>query len=250
MRDAAGDVVRRLTGPTGSGFHRVAWDLRYPDLSPFQPEQMGEEDDDDGGFLAAPGTYTVSLAKRVDGVVTDLGKSQSFEVVPMRSRGYPGAEPAAVAAFLREFAQLQGVVQATHTLFHDTEEKIGAIKGALMRSMVPDSALDDEVREIESRVVGLHDILAGNDRRDDEYADPGPVTVMRRLGVVSMGNFMSTYGPTPMHRRQLEIAREEFAELRDAFDRILSEEIPALEQRLDAAGVPWSPGRGLPGSSR
>ena len=28
--DATGNVVRRLTGPVTAGFHRVAWDLRYP----------------------------------------------------------------------------------------------------------------------------------------------------------------------------------------------------------------------------
>ncbi len=246
VRDVAGEVVRRLTGPTGAGFHRVAWDLSYPALGPFDPEQMGGDDDDDGGFLAAPGSYTVELAKRVDGVVTDLGEKQGFEVVPMRSRGLPGAEPAEVAAFLRQLAETQRVVQATHTVFHDTEEKLSAMRGALTRSMVPGNALDDEVREIEARVVALHDRLAGNDRRDDEYADPGPVTVLRRLGVVSLGNFLSTYGPTPMHRRQFEIAQEEFAELHAAFERILSDEMPALERRLDEAGVPWSPGRQLP----
>ncbi|MGB5815233.1 MAG: glycosyl hydrolase, partial [Thermoanaerobaculia bacterium] len=30
VRDKAGDVVRRIAGPAGSGFHRVAWDLHYP----------------------------------------------------------------------------------------------------------------------------------------------------------------------------------------------------------------------------
>ena len=30
VRDQSGNVVRRLHGPTGKGFHRVAWDLSYP----------------------------------------------------------------------------------------------------------------------------------------------------------------------------------------------------------------------------
>ena len=29
ITDAAGDVVRRITGPRDAGLHRVAWDLRY-----------------------------------------------------------------------------------------------------------------------------------------------------------------------------------------------------------------------------
>ena len=34
VTDDAGNVVRRLTGPAGAGFHRVAWDLRYPPADP------------------------------------------------------------------------------------------------------------------------------------------------------------------------------------------------------------------------
>src|SRR5262249_20227671 len=30
VTDEAGQVVKRITGSTGAGFHRVAWDLRYP----------------------------------------------------------------------------------------------------------------------------------------------------------------------------------------------------------------------------
>ena len=29
VRDAAGNVVRRITAATGKGYHRVAWDLRH-----------------------------------------------------------------------------------------------------------------------------------------------------------------------------------------------------------------------------
>ncbi len=35
IRDSQGTVVRKLEGPAKAGFHRVAWDLRYPDSSPW-----------------------------------------------------------------------------------------------------------------------------------------------------------------------------------------------------------------------
>ena len=34
VRDRDGEVVRRLEGPITAGLHRVAWDLRYPDVEP------------------------------------------------------------------------------------------------------------------------------------------------------------------------------------------------------------------------
>ncbi len=35
VRDSNGEVVRKLEGPAKAGFHRVAWDLRYPESSPW-----------------------------------------------------------------------------------------------------------------------------------------------------------------------------------------------------------------------
>ncbi len=246
VRNGAGDVVRRLQAPVTAGLHRVAWDLRYPDPSPYLPEEERGGPFERTGFLVAPGAYSVSMAKRVDGVVTDLGKSQTFQVVPLRERGLEGAEPEVVAAFWRELAEMDRVAEASRALFRETEAKLAAMKGALMQSTVPNQELDARVRDIERRVKALHERLAGNERRDS-YGDPGPVHVMRRLGVVGIGNSLSTYGPTEMHRRQFEIAQQDFAGIRSEFASILETEMPALEADLDAAGVPWSTGRGVPG---
>ncbi len=246
VSDSGGNVVRRVETPGTAGISRVAWDLAYPNPAPFDPEAGGGGPFGNAGHLVAPGTYTVRMAKRVDGKVTDLGKSQSFEVVPMRERGLKGAEPAVVVAFWREMAEMDRVAEATHTLFHETEAKLKAIKGALLQSTASNHELGDRTRGIERRVIALHERLAGNDRRDN-FGDPGPVSVLQRLGAVGIGNFLSTYGPTAMHKRQFEIAQEDFAEIQSGFKAILEQEMPALEAGLDAAKVPWSTGRAIPG---
>jgi hypothetical protein len=245
VRDADGNVVRRLEAPGKAGIHRVAWDLTYPNLGPYDPDRGGGFMGPNTGPLVAPGTYSVSMAKRVDGVVTDLGQSQTFEVVQLEERGLKGAEPAVVAAFWKRLAEMNRVTEATHDLFHETEEKLETIRGALMSSTVNDNALDDQVRDIERRMMALHETLAGNDRREN-FGDPGPRSVLARLGSVGIGTGLSTYGPTAMHKRQFEIAEQEFEEIHSAFEAILNNEIPALEAALDAAGVPWSSGRALP----
>ena len=38
VKDEEGNVVRRLTAPAKAGFHRVAWDLRFPPSNPVQLE--------------------------------------------------------------------------------------------------------------------------------------------------------------------------------------------------------------------
>ena len=44
VKNASGQVVRRLSGPGGSGLHRVSWDLRWPGYRPVT-----------GGEARAPG---------------------------------------------------------------------------------------------------------------------------------------------------------------------------------------------------
>ncbi len=84
--------------------------------------------------------------------------------------------------------------------------------------------------------------MRGN-RRRSRYNDAEPISVARRLGTVEGGASRSSYGPTAMHREQYELAKAQFTEVRAMLDGILNEELPALERALDAAGVPWTPGR-------
>ena len=49
-----------------------------------------------------------------------------------------------------------------------------------------------------------------------------------------------------MHRRAFEIAGEEFDELEPKIRQLLEVDLPALEAKMEEAGVPWSPGRPLP----
>ena len=58
------------------------------------------------GPLAVPGTYRVSLAKRVDGETTPLGEAQSFNVVSISKSALPGASPEQMTAFVLRVDEL------------------------------------------------------------------------------------------------------------------------------------------------
>jgi hypothetical protein len=249
IRDADGDVVRRHVGPVTAGFHRVAWDLRYPLLDPVtRQDQTSEEDEQPAsGILAAPGSYSVSLAKWQDGAATELGARQDFEVIRMRQGTLAGSSPDERVAFMTDVAELERDVLAAGAAIDEAQVRLEGIKQALMRSTAADTSLDAEVQALERQLAELEFRLIGDERRS-EMGDPGPVSIKRRIQVVLTGNQVSTYGPTATHRRSLEIATEQFAEVRAELDRLLEVELPALQKSLDAAGVPWTPGRGVPGA--
>jgi photosystem II stability/assembly factor-like uncharacterized protein len=247
VRDAQGEVVRRLTGPVKAGFHRVAWDLERPatDAAPARPRGEGDFGGDDGGALAPPGTYTVSLAKLQDGVLTDLGRSESFEVVPLREGTLPAAPPTEVAAFLAGLDDLDRAVKGATALIAETKRRIEGVQDALMRSTIADAALQAEADALRKRLLALEEDLSG-DRRRSRFGDDGPPSIVARLRVAQRGTRSSTYGPSPTHRQSLDIAREGFAALRAGLTRLIETDLPAIERRLEEAGAPWTPGRGVP----
>lgn len=252
VRDAEGNVIRHLTGPTEAGIHRVHWSLTYPSTDPWTPRDANAEADPyaargaDDGVLVAPGTYTVQLATRVDGKLVESGKAQTFEVVPLRKGGtLPGASPSELVAFNRGVAETQRAVGSAQRVLEDTQRRLEPIRETLDRSTVSGSTLRNKVRAMERQVADMRERLSGNERRDMAN-DPGPVSISRRLSVVDMGVEYSLHGPTTMHREMYEIAKQAFDELRQELNQLVTTDLPALERELDKAGVPWTPGRPVP----
>jgi hypothetical protein len=189
----------------------------------------------------------VHLATRVDGTLIDSGKSQTFNVVPLRDGGtLPGASPSELAEFNRDFAETHRAISGARRALGDTSQRVKAIIQALDRSTVDEDGLGDQARAMAARIADMEERLSGNERRDMAN-DPGPVSISRRLWVVEMGVEYSLHGPTAMHREMYDIATRAFADLRQELNRMIETDLPALERRLDDAGVPWTPGRAVPG---
>ncbi|MEL7450170.1 MAG: glycosyl hydrolase [Pseudomonadota bacterium] len=247
VTDSGGNVVRHVEGPAKKGFNRVAWDLRYPLVDPWKPESQ-DAYITPLGVLAAPGRYSVELFLRVNGVTTSTGQKHAFDVVSIREATLPGSPPDVVVAFARDVAELQRQADGAVALIDETKTRLGAIRDALMRSTAGDATLDRLARDMQVQLHELRDRLAGNQKRGI-MGDPGPVSINQRLQVASIGNRFGNYGPTPTHRRAYEIARDEFGEVQPALQKLATDALPALEERLEAAGVPWTPGR-VPGGGR
>jgi hypothetical protein len=249
VRNQAGEVIRRLTGPSAEGFHRVAWDLRYPSTAAQAESPKSKTDDDessrDSGWLAPPGAYTVSLSKRIGGTVTELGETQPFEVKPLRKGVLEGSTPAETQGFLNQVAEFERAVTAAGLAISKAFERLDLMQEALARSKTDPTVLDADLANIKAQLYRLEEALQGNRSRAG-VGEAVPHTILRRLNVVKTGNRFSTYGPTPTHRRSLEIAQSEFAPLLEALRQLLEIDLPDFEARMEEAGVPWTPGRPLP----
>ncbi len=240
VRDAEGNVVRRLRGKTRAGIHRVAWDFRYP---PYRPTQLKSEGGN--GPLALPGTYTVSLAKRVDGVLTELVPPTEFEVEPLGRSSLPPQDRAAVLAFQKQTGELQRAVMGANEAAKEAANRLKYIKATIENTPTLDPALWQEARALELHLMDLSERINGDPTRR-RRSEPAMRGIMARINQIVRGHWSATTGPTQTHRKNYEIAAEEFGEILDDLRQLIETDLPALERKLEEAGAPWTPGRGVP----
>ena len=109
-----------------------------------------------------------------------------------------------------------------------------------------DANLRAQAHHIERRAKLLKDRVAGNEARGF-MGDPGPVPINRRLQIASFGPNANVYGPTATQEQSVDIAEKQLGQATQEMQQ-LNADMRTLEEALDEAGVPWSPGRTMPGS--
>ncbi len=241
VKDTRDNVVRVIEAPVEAGFHRIAWDLRYPPLEAWVPEE--EREDNTAGVLVAPGRFSVTMAKRVDGVVTSLGNPQSFDVISIREPTLPGTTQEQRVVFENQADELRRAVDGTVKAIDEIALELDAIKEVLARSTA-DASLYEIANSIQQRVAIQRDRLSNNEARAI-YKEFDEMPVESRLFHARFRSRMSAYGPTPEQRESLDIARSIYADARQQLSELFDVEYAGLKVALDAAGVPWSPGRGI-----
>ena len=251
IRDADGNIVNTVNGSTSRGMRRATWNYRYPGYNPVTGGGGGF-----GGFggfgggggngpMALPGSYTVSLSQRVDGEVTELAGPVPFEIAPMGRSAIPPQDRAAVLAFQRQTGELLRAVSGTQRVAAAAMARVTAMKRALDRWPSADPTLRQEARALELRLLDLQETLNGSRTRASR-AEPEMPGIVARVNQVVRGHWNGLHGPTQTHREQYRIANDAFTALYPDMRQLIETDLPALETRLEAAGVPWTTGRALP----
>ncbi|MEO1652458.1 MAG: glycosyl hydrolase, partial [Bacteroidota bacterium] len=245
VTDQSGEVVRKLKGPAKKGIHRVAWDLTRPSASAISLNTPPRPQEEDGGWMVGPGTYTVTLSKEINGVISQLSDPQTFEVVPMRKGALSGASPQQVAAFWKSLEDMDKQLSATRLTLRKSMNKVKAMQIALNKAQNKPGELEQKLYSLRMKMMEMDVEMNGN-RSKQQVGEKNAPTIQDRIGTAQIGTFMSTYGPTPMHKRSLEIAQKQLAEIKKGLAQMVNQEIPTIEKALLDAGAPWVEGQAYP----
>jgi len=239
-----GSIINQVVAPATAGFNRVAWDLRYPSVEPWEPVAEGEEPHEGAGILIVPGSYSVSMHKRVDGVMTDLGQKQTFNVVSIRPDPVlAGSTQQQRVLFEAQVDELMRAAMGSSTAVDAVIAELDAVKATLHRSMT-DGSLYELANTIQQGLRESGEKLTGNELRDF-YNDLEIMSVGARLWHARFDPTSSAHGPTAAQKESLRIARKLYDETVAELTQLVDVDYAALKEAMDIAKVPWTPGRGL-----
>ncbi len=244
VRDDVGEVVRRITGSRNKGVHRATWNLRYASLGPAVAGGGGGGGrrfrGGSSGPYALPGTYTVTISKQVDGVVTEITEPVSFEVVPLGLGTFEAEDRAAVLAFQKKVGRLQRAVQGASRAAREAGTRVASIEVALPRTPAADPGMIKEVHDLEQRLNEINVTLNGDSTRRRRQ-EASPPSISQRVSQAVQWSVTSA--PSQTQQDAYRLAGEAFTDLLADLRDLMENDLAALEKKLEEAGGPWTPGR-------
>lgn len=242
IKDLDGNYINRIEGLNTKGINRVSWNLRAPSASAIQPAYGNWTP---SGPMVLPGNYLVEIYSQVDGVIELLAGPEEFEVKRLREGTLEGAPIEAVVTFWNDIEKVRKSVSAASVVLNNSLQKLDLMQKALNSTPINPVEIQARIEKLRLDLLDIDAQMNGN-RSKQSVGEMDNPTINERLSVATMGSSRSTYGPTPMLQRSLEIARIQMVELREILEKVRVERIPELQKELIQAGAPWIDGMPLP----
>jgi hypothetical protein len=211
VSDSAGKVIQRISGPAGKGFHRIAWDMRYPapdpvDLDP--PTERAPWEGTPQGPMVLPGRYSVVLSRRVEGIPEEIAGPQTFDLKPLFTGGLVADDREAVLQFQSETAELYRAVMGANQAAGEIETRIEHLMKAVEDTPSASGQQAAAVRALNSRMQILQISLSG-DHSVSSRSEPVPLSITGRIGTIAGGSWGSQSAVTGNFRDSYLIAAKQ-----------------------------------------
>jgi photosystem II stability/assembly factor-like uncharacterized protein len=238
IKDEDGQLVKRISNPIIPGIHRMVWDMSYASPYPASDRRRARG----GGMTAPPGNYTVSISKVVRGKVTKLTDPQPFKIVPLNLATLPAKDMKGKTEFLKKVSKLIRVAMGVSQEFENLKKKMKTIQNTIMNIPGDTSELQKMADAIDLELEKITLIMEG-DRSISRRNANQPMALQGRFRTLMYSSYGSTGDVLGTAREQYKIVMEEFEPLYKRFKKLLEVDVKKLDEALEKAGAPWTPGR-------
>lgn len=193
-----------------------------------------------GAPFILPGKYTVSLSKRVNGVVTDLPGSETIEIAA--ATPYSQEERISMVEFQDKLSKLQKALTATQEAATEAGTRLDSIKRAIDATPSLAPKFHEQALGLQRDLATINLALSG-DRIWRSHNEGVPASISDRIQAAGSPLRGTTSHPTKTAMEQYQIGSDELALQIPKLRKLIDTDIRNLEKQLDAAGAPPTPGR-------
>ena len=130
----------------------------------------------------------------------------------------------------------QWIRVAVQKALKETSERLTVLKNASYRVEKDAGDLLEEVYRLEAEVQKLDETMNG--KKTKLQVGTEEVSVLENRFYVAQAGLSTTYGPTSMHKENLQLGIEELEPVTEQVRTLKKTKLPALEEKLRKAGAP------------
>jgi hypothetical protein len=196
-----------------------------------------------GGPFALPGTYKVSLALTVAGNTKEVAGPVSFKVVPLNNTTLPVENRPEVTDFYKKAIALSRKMREAQAYGEELQKRVNYARQAFVQFDLSAElqkkaqVLSDELEELMLKFTGR------TKGASDEETPPMAVPLNWRISGLAYAYRQSEAAPTQTMQANYRIVTEEFPPILERFRQIGTTDLKTLEDAMDKANIPYTPGR-------
>ncbi|MDF1844393.1 MAG: hypothetical protein P1U77_23395 [Rubripirellula sp.] len=226
ISDSAGTVVARLDLSISEGMHKVVWGMRYEGIL-----SRG------GGPLVAPGEYKAQAFRSEGAESIAIGNEIQFELENIVTPTIPLPDRKLILKQVQEMGLVANRSQSLNRRLDDRLEEITDLISRIKNNPKGTSQLLDQAQQLKQQMEMFERQMNGNELKDERWAMTKP-GINQRISRGLYSTLSGTHGPTKAAIEQFEIGKKQFEEIESKIKQLLEQDLPSLENAMDAAQIP------------
>ena len=245
IKNAKGDVVRKIYKPAQTGIHRVNWDLRYVSPTPvrLQNKEYHPLQKISDGMLALPGKYTVTLSLFHNGTEKLLAGPMTFTAKVLHNTTLPDKDRQALNAFFVQLSDMWRTMSGAQQYLNSLKNKTAYVQQAIQITPGATLAMKNQAQAVKEEIEKINYLFHGTPYKASfEEVPPEPMPLMKRLNEAVFASWQSTSAPTEMQKMNLKIVKDAMPGVLTRMKKI-NAQLTALGKELNTVKAPYTPGR-------
>jgi len=243
IRDGKGNVVRKIHEEAKKGINRVNWKLRYAQESAQTGNVFKPTGNQQDGFPALPGNYSVSMELNHNGVLTPLSEPITFETIALHNTSLNEKNTKEMIQFMQQLADLWRVTDGTERFAGEMKNRNENIRQSLQLSNENTTELLEQTKAIARQLTDIQFTMNGSPvKASFEEVPPEQVSLNYRMGAILEACWSTLTEPTMTMKMNYEIIQQELPAVLAKLQE-LDTTLQTIELKMDTMQLPYTTGR-------